>query len=60
LALEFPPDPVTAGVGVPGVELSQKKTRPTFNRILTRITDGFKTFGQGFALVHSGAVFGPT
>jgi hypothetical protein len=60
LSLTFPADlPAAVGDDLPEVELSQGKVRPTFNRILARITDGLKTFGKGFAVVHSQAAFSP-
>lgn len=54
LSLDFdaPPYPIDSD-RLPEVELEKGRTGPKmFNRVLTRIMDGIRTYGQGFALVY--------
>ena len=54
LSLDFsPPSYPIAAERFPEVQVEQGRTGPRmFNRVLTRIIDGFRTYGRGFALVH--------
>lgn len=57
LSLDFgsPAFPVTAET-FPEVSLEKGRDGPRmFNRVLTKIWDGLRTYGRGFALVHRGA-----
>ncbi len=58
LSLNFgrPAYPIAAK-NLPEVQLEKGRSGPKmFNRVVTKIIDGFRTYGRGFALVHRGAV----